>query len=290
MNLSSLSIIPSYVAPSSWWQHVPIAHWLVSILKPARIVELGTHYGVSFFAFCEAAKEASASTFVYAVDTWQGDAHSGTYNEDVYSKVMLHWEKHHRRRSRLVRSTFDAAAAQFEDKSIDILHIDGLHTYDAVKHDYQTWLPKLKDESAILFHDINVREQDFGVWKLWEEIRHDHITYEVMNGHGLGILVFGEQTCKKIAELPFLLSALQAKGEMLETIAHLSPGGSFSTSPIEQARAEAEQARAEAEQARAEAEQIARNLRNIQESRIWKLTGPIRRALDGSKRLLRNLG
>jgi hypothetical protein len=57
----------------------------------------------------------------------------------------------------------------------------------------------------------------------------------------------------------------------------------------EQARAEAEQARAEAEQARAEVEQIVRNSRNIQESRIWKLTGPIRRALDSSKRFLRIL-
>lgn len=282
MNLSSLPIIPSYIAPSSWWQHVPIAHWLVSTLKPARVVELGTHYGVSFFAFCEAAQNLSESTFVFAVDTWQGDIHSGAYNEDVYSKVMLHWEKHHRRRSRLVRSTFDAAAAQFEDQSIDILHLDGLHTYEAVRHDYQTWLPKLKDESIVLFHDINVRERDFGVWKLWEEIRSEHITYEVMNGHGLGILVFGEQTRKKVAELPFLLSALQAKGEMLETIAQLTPGGCFGMSPIEQALAEAELARAEADQ-------IAHIYRNIQESRIWKLTGPIRRTLDGSKRFLRSL-
>ena len=53
MNLpKSLELIPKYYAQSSWWEHVPIAHWIVEKLKPASIVELGTHYGVSFFSFC----------------------------------------------------------------------------------------------------------------------------------------------------------------------------------------------------------------------------------------------
>jgi len=32
---------------------MPIAHWLIAELKPQTVVELGTHYGVSFFAFLE---------------------------------------------------------------------------------------------------------------------------------------------------------------------------------------------------------------------------------------------
>jgi len=273
MNLSSLSIIPNYIAPSSWWQHVPIAHWLVAALKPARVVELGTHYGVSFFAFCEAAHELSDATFVYAIDTWLGDEHSGKYNEDVYSKVLLNWEKNHRRRSRLVRSSFDAAATQFEDNSIDVLHIDGLHTYDAVSHDYETWLPKLKTESVVLFHDINVREKDFGVWKLWEDIKQKNLTYEVMNGHGLGILVTGEETGNKTSELPLLLSTLQAKGELLEKIAQLTPEGSFGASPVEHLQTEVER--------------ITLELKKIQNSEFWRLTRPIRTAIDNGKKLLK---
>ena len=242
MDLSALTINPSYIAPSAWWQHVPIAHWLVNSLKPASIVELGSHYGVSFFAFCEAAEAFSPSTFVYAVDTWGGDEHAGYYNEDVYDRVERYWETHHRIRSRLVRSTFDEAVEHFEDRSIDLLHIDGLHTYEAVRHDYETWLPKLKHESIVLFHDINVRERDFGVWKLWEEIKREATTYEVLNGHGLGILVFGENTQKKLEELPAIIRALQAKGELLENLAQLSPEESVDTSPIELAKTEVSQA------------------------------------------------
>jgi hypothetical protein len=301
MDLSPFSVNPIYIAPSAWWQHVPIAHWLTFALRPERVVELGSHYGVSFFAFCEAAEAFSPHTFVYAVDTWGGDEHAGYYDEDVYNKVLRHWEDHHRVRSRLVRSTFDLAAEHFEDKSIDILHIDGLHTYDAVKHDYETWLPKLKDEAIVLFHDINVREREFGVWKLWQAIKDDNSTHEVLNGHGLGILVFGENMHKKLAELPASLSTLQAKGEILEKLAQLSLDLASGLAAADQARAEADQARAEADQARAEADQaraeadqaraevkqVAHNLRSMQESRIWKLTRPVRLIADCGKSLLR---
>ena len=81
--VESLGIIPKYVAPSSWWEHVPIAHILIEIIKPRFVVELGTHYGVSFFSFCEAAEQFSKETYVYAVDTWSGDEQAGFYSDDA---------------------------------------------------------------------------------------------------------------------------------------------------------------------------------------------------------------
>ena len=44
----SLSLIPRYNAPSSWWEHVPVAHYLVEVLKPDKIVELGHILGLIF--------------------------------------------------------------------------------------------------------------------------------------------------------------------------------------------------------------------------------------------------
>ena len=256
MNLASLCINPKYMGPSAWWQHVPIAHWLVSELKPNKVVELGSHYGVSFFAFCEAAELVSPDTFVYAIDTWQGDEHAGNYDESVHSIVSSYYERYHRRRSSMIRSTFDEAVKYFENNSIDILHIDGLHTYEAVKHDYETWIPKMKNESVILFHDINVREREFGVWKLWEELKPGNTYHEIHNGHGLGILIFGDKTSMKLKGFANISCFLTSKGELLEKLAQLSPGGSFGSSPLAKAEADAHRAKIEARYAKDELEAI----------------------------------
>ena len=167
----SIELQPKYSAPSSWWEHVPIAHWIVAVTKPKVIVELGSHYGVSFFSFCEAANIYSPETFLYAIDTWEGDEQAGFYDNEVYNRVLKNQLSNHQSRSRLIRSTFDDASKMFGSNSIDILHIDGLHTYSAVKHDFKTWEEKVKGGGTIIFHDWNVRERDFGVWKLWEEIK-----------------------------------------------------------------------------------------------------------------------
>jgi GT2 family glycosyltransferase/glycosyltransferase involved in cell wall biosynthesis len=184
---------PERQAPSAWaWtEHVPFAFWLVDVLRPSTIVELGTHNGVSYSAMCQAVKSLGLPTRCFAVDTWKGDEQAGFYPEEVYREFATFHDQRYSAFSRLVRSTFDEALPHFEDGSIDLLHIDGLHTYDAVRHDFESWLPKLSPNAVILFHDTNVRENNFGVFRLWGEIASGRLHFDFLHGYGLGVLGLG---------------------------------------------------------------------------------------------------
>ena len=98
-------------------------------------------------------------TKCYSIDTWKGDEHCGQYGEEIFARVNAHHLEHYARISCLLRMTFDDAVTYFADQSIDILHIDGPHRYESVRHDFETWLPKLAPGALVLFHDTNVRER-----------------------------------------------------------------------------------------------------------------------------------
>ena len=205
---------PDRQGPSAWTQHVPFAFWLVDVLRPGTIVELGTQNGVSYFAMCQAVKALNLPTRCFAVDTWKGDAHAGFYGEETYHDLSNFHDAHYCAFSRLIRCSFDDALPHFEEHSIDLLHIDGLHTYEAVRHDLHSWLPKLAENAVVLFHDINVRERDFGVSQFWNEISVERPHFVFLHGHGLGILGCG---CKYPNPLRYLFGASD-KGDRASSI------------------------------------------------------------------------
>jgi Methyltransferase domain len=185
----------------SWHAHIPFAFWLIEAMFPRVLVELGTHRGDSYCAFAQAVDRLRSSTACYAIDTWRGDKHAGFYGEAVFEELQGYHDPRYGRFSRLIRSTFDNAASLFAEGSIDLLHIDGLHTYDAVKHDFETWRPKLTNRAVVLFHDIDERESDFGVWRLWDELARQFPSFAFHHSHGLGVLAVGADVAAPIVRL-----------------------------------------------------------------------------------------
>lgn len=173
--------------PLAWAGHLPFAYWLIQALTPQTFVELGTHTGNSYLTFCQSISKHNTNTKAFAVDTWSGDEHSGLYGNDVYLEVEAR-NKKYSSFSTLLRSTFDEALNSFPEESIDLLHIDGLHTFEAVKHDFESWLPKMSSGGVILLHDITVFERGFGVHELWETLSSEYSSFEFRHSNGLGVI------------------------------------------------------------------------------------------------------
>ena len=104
-----------------------------------------------------------------------------------FRAVEAHNRAHYAAFSTLIRSTFDAAAERFGPESIDLLHIDGHHTEEAVRHDLEIWLPKLRPGGILLLHDVTMRGRDFGVWKVWAELEERGRTATFEESPGLGV-------------------------------------------------------------------------------------------------------
>ena len=210
-HLEAAFLEPIHMAFSAPWAgHIPFASWLVAIQKPSVFVELGSFIGISYLAFCQAIEAQQVSCSAYAVDTWEGDAHTGPYGEDVFSVIRRNHDPLYTGFSTLLRMTFDEALPRFGPASIDLLHIDGLHTYDAVRHDFDTWLPKMSSRGVILFHDTEVRHGDFGVYRFWAEVRRHYPSFDFAHSNGLGVLLVGKDQPADLLALTGALSSAEA--------------------------------------------------------------------------------
>lgn len=193
---------PDRLTDHPYWQaHIPFAFWLVDALQPRILVELGVYKGDSYCAFCQAVQEARIPAKCYGVDNWHGDVHYGEYGNEVLWELSQYHDPRYGGFSTLVRSDFEEALPLFSDGSIDLLHIDGTHTYDAVRRDFEHWLPKMSERGVVLFHDINERRAQYEVWRFWEEVRRQYPSFEFTHSSGLGVLKVGRNPVEAVDRL-----------------------------------------------------------------------------------------
>ena len=211
-----------------WAGHRAFAYDYVRNERPSCIVELGSYYGCSAFAFLQAMKDGGIAGSFYAVDTWEGDSFTkndyredicGQYKEiqdkcfsdwdfsfekDSSDKELLKGEAISDKGAHMLRMTFDEAVRLFEDDSIDLLHIDGSHLYEDVKHDFLTWKNKVKKDGVIFFHDISDEEvfgEVMGSHVFWKELVSQYpLTLEFPFSLGLGVLCFDEEKYQRLRE------------------------------------------------------------------------------------------
>lgn len=177
---------------SAWTGHRDFAQWLTWNAKSDVIVDLGVDYGYSTFVFADALRGTTGT--VYGVDLFMGDVHTGYRNTlDSVQKAIA---EHSVTNLELVIGDFDTMS-KFWNKPINILHIDGFHTYDAVKNDFTRWSPHVTDDGIVLFHDIAVPQ--FGVKDFFRELSGGYKLF-FLHSAGLGIWTRNKELRDKIME------------------------------------------------------------------------------------------
>ena len=114
-------------------------------------LEVGSLNGRSTTAMAEVAK------IVYAVDTFRatgdgagqvkGAAHEFTVLDGFCANTFGYTN------IRICIGLSCEIAGTFEDRSFDVILIDGSHKYEDVRDDTNSWWPKVKDGGAMAFHD-----------------------------------------------------------------------------------------------------------------------------------------
>jgi hypothetical protein len=135
--------------PTAWRGHGEWAAKLVEKLKPKVTVDLGVDFGFSTFSFAY-----PNIGKVYGIDWFMGDQHSGY--RDTYETVKSTYDEITKRYGidniTFIKSDFKEAAKNWSE-SIDILHIDGEHSYESVSSNFSDFQGFLHDDSVVLFHD-----------------------------------------------------------------------------------------------------------------------------------------
>lgn len=167
------------ILPSAWTGHREFADWLVRELHPDVTVDLGVDYGFSLFAL--AIPQIGTVYGIDSFDAWGSYESGGGHHPDNYDVVMRFKQQHGFNNITVIKGYFSDVVKTW-NQPIDLLHIDGLHTHEAVSEDWCNWTPFLSNSGVVIMHDIASFE---GVRQFYNEITWPKVYFS--HSAGLGI-------------------------------------------------------------------------------------------------------
>ena len=165
---------------SAWTAHIEFAVWLTSRFFPQVVVDLGVDYGCSTYAW-----GASGFSQVIGIDWFRGDEQTGFRDTQAAVSSLaatLIQDCQYKDSVRIWKTDFEDAAKVFKG-TIDVLHVDGLHTYEALKRDLKQWLPKLAKGGVVVMHGISALPDTVG--RAFEKL--DQPKTRLEHSTGLGV-------------------------------------------------------------------------------------------------------
>ena len=156
--------------------------------KPRIVLEIGTYRGGTLFLFSRVATDDAR---LISVDLPGGQFGGGypSWKNPLYESFakgsqqvrLIRGDSH-------LRTTMEAAAGLTDGGEVDFLFIDGDHTYEGVKSDFELYSGLVAKGGMVAFHDIlpHTTVPDVGVHRYWDEIKGSYDSHEIVADRAQG--------------------------------------------------------------------------------------------------------
>jgi predicted O-methyltransferase YrrM len=144
-----------------------------------RLLEIGTANGGTLYLFSRALPKGST---LISIDspTWPVEGGYPSYKQRFYQSfsksqelILLRVNSHDELTVKRVRDLL-------QGRKLDSLFIDGDHSYEGVKADFEMLLPLVSEEGIVAFHDIHSSDCP-GVRRFWSEISQHYDHWEILH-------------------------------------------------------------------------------------------------------------
>jgi len=164
-------------------------------LRPKVVLEIGTAGGGTLFLFTWVAEPEAK---IISIDLPGGPFGGGypRWKIPLYKSFSREGQKIYLiRRDSHNPQTLEEVKRILSDEKVDFLFIDGDHTYEGVKRDFEMYSPLVKKGGIIAFHDVvpGPPENVSGVPEFWNGIKNKYKHLEIVKdpnqgGYGIGVI------------------------------------------------------------------------------------------------------
>jgi cephalosporin hydroxylase len=166
---------------------------IVAELRPTTVLEIGTYRGGTLFVHCRlAAPHATlvsldlSGSLIGKVWRWLQAPIFNRFTQNGQTLHLLRADSHS-------KQTFSTVSKLLNGRQLDLLFVDGDHSYRGVRTDFEMYAPFVRRGGIVAFHDIAVQPLPNEVSRFWNEIKphyqHKEILHSTANdAMGIGVI------------------------------------------------------------------------------------------------------
>lgn len=174
--------------PSTWKGHELFAIWVVKMLKPKIVVDLGFDMGLSTIALAHRNRGHTFGIDWVKQDFSRKKASLDSAFQNISAAIRMKYVKN----IHLIVGPIEEISQNW-NREIGLLHIDCTQSYQEIKIHYENWSQFLKEDGVILIHNIEAYPNEVG--RFFRELDTPKLLFP--QGKGLGIATKNREIYEK---------------------------------------------------------------------------------------------